>query len=92
VQELAREKAKDWLGLSSDYAERMLPQIFRKDDPVLQITLPPETRSEMEDLLKGLPKPVFFGISGWFLLARVNRSTNPPMCGGWYNRNAVVSR
>ena len=37
----------------------MLPQIFRKDDPVLQITLPPETRSEMEDLLKGLSKPVF---------------------------------
>ena len=59
VQELAREKAKDWLGLSSDYAERMLPQNFRRDDPVLQITLPPETRSEMEDLLKGLPKPVF---------------------------------
>ena len=37
----------------------MLPQIFRKDDPVLEIALPPETRSEMEDLLKGLPKPVF---------------------------------
>ena len=45
--------------LASDYAERMLPQIFRKDDPVLQIALPPETRSEMEDLLKGLPKAVF---------------------------------
>ena len=24
----------DWLGLSSEYAEHMLPQIFRKDDPV----------------------------------------------------------
>ena len=59
VQELAREKATDWLELASEYAERMLPQIFRKDDPVLQIALPPETRSEMEDLLKGLPKPVF---------------------------------
>jgi hypothetical protein len=59
VQELAREKATDWLELASDYAERMLPQIFRKDDPVLQIALPPETRSEMEDLLKGLTKPVF---------------------------------
>ena len=35
VQELAREKATDWLELASDYAERMLPQIFRKDDPVL---------------------------------------------------------
>jgi hypothetical protein len=59
VQELALEKATDWLGLASEYAERMLPQIFRKDDPVLKIALPPETRSEMEDLLKGLSKPVF---------------------------------
>jgi hypothetical protein len=59
VQELAREKATDWLPLASDYAERMLPQIFRKDDPVLDIALPPETRSEMEELLKGLTKPVF---------------------------------
>jgi hypothetical protein len=59
VQELAREKATDWLPLASDYAERMLPQIFRKDDPVLEFALPPETRSEMEDLLKGLMKPVF---------------------------------
>lgn len=59
VQELAREKATDWLELASEYAERMLPQIFRKDDPVLQIVLPPETRSEIEDLLKGLSKPVF---------------------------------
>lgn len=59
VQELAREKGADWLPLASDYAERMLPQIFRKDDPVLDIALPPETRSELEDLLKALPKAVF---------------------------------
>src|SRR5574337_823080 len=59
VQELAREKATDWLPLASDYAERMLPQIFRKDDPVLDIALPPETRSELEDLLKALPRAVF---------------------------------
>jgi hypothetical protein len=59
VQELARENTTDWLELSSDYAERMLPQIFRQDDPVLEISLPPETRSEMEDLLKSLTKPVF---------------------------------
>jgi len=58
-QELAREQGADWLELASDYAERMLPQIFRTDDPVLQISLPRETRSEMEDLLKGLPKMVF---------------------------------
>ena len=59
VQELAREKGADWLPLASDYAERMLPQIFRKDDPVLDIALPPETRSGLEDLLKVLPKAVF---------------------------------
>ena len=59
VQELARENATDWLELASDYAERMLPQIFRKDDPVLQIALPPETRSDMEDLLKDLAKAAF---------------------------------
>jgi hypothetical protein len=59
AQELAREKATDWLELASDYAERMLPQIFRTEDPVLQIALPPETRSELEDLLKGLSKSAF---------------------------------
>lgn len=59
VQELAREKAADWLELASGYAEQMLPQIFRKDDPVLRIALPPETRSELEDLLEGLPRAVF---------------------------------
>lgn len=59
VEELAREKGTDWLPLASDYAERMLPQIFRKDDPVLDIALPPETRSELEDLLKALPKAMF---------------------------------
>ncbi|HWA88559.1 MAG TPA: hypothetical protein VG889_00890 [Rhizomicrobium sp.] len=59
VQELAREKSADWLPLASDYAERMLPQIFRRDDPVLDIALPPETRSQMEDLLKGLTQSVF---------------------------------
>lgn len=59
VQELAREKSTIWLELASDYAERMLPQIFRKADPVLEIVLPPETWSAMEDLLKELPRGVF---------------------------------
>lgn len=57
--ELAREKSTDWLALASDYAERMLPQIFRKGDPVLEIVLPPEARSQLEDLLKELPRDVF---------------------------------
>ena len=58
-QELARGKSTDWLALASDYAARMLPQIFRADDPVLAVTLPPETRSKLEDLLKTLPRDVF---------------------------------
>jgi hypothetical protein len=67
ARELAREQGADWLELASDYAERMLPQIFRKDDPVLAVTLPAETRSELEDLLKALPREVFLADDslGW---------------------------
>lgn len=59
VHELARAKNVDWLDLASEYAERMLPQIFRNTDPVLSITLPRETRSELEDLLKALSPSIF---------------------------------
>lgn len=64
---LARKAETDWLALASDYAERMLPQIFRKDDPVLAVTLPAETRSELEDLLKALPRETFLADDslGW---------------------------
>ena len=58
-RELAREEGVDWVALASNYAERMLPQIFRKDSPVLAISLPPETRSHLEELLKDLPQDVF---------------------------------
>jgi hypothetical protein len=58
-QELAREEGADWLALAGHYAQGMLPQIFRKNAPVLAVTLPPETRSELEDLLKALPRDVF---------------------------------
>ncbi len=59
VQELARERSTDWLELASGYAERMLPQIFRSGDPVLDMALPRETRSVLEDLLKDLPCEIF---------------------------------
>ncbi len=66
-RELARERQADWLALASDYAEIMLPQIFRNDDPVLKVNLPPETRSELDDLLKALPSEVFISDDslGW---------------------------
>jgi len=58
-QELARERGEDWLELASRFAERMLPEIFRTNDPVLKVALPPETRAELENLLKLLPRDVF---------------------------------
>lgn len=66
-QELARERGEDWLELASQFAERMLPQIFRTNDPVLKVALPPETRSELENLLKALPTEVFIAEDslGW---------------------------
>ncbi len=66
-QELAREQGLDWLELASSYAERMLPQIFRQGDPVLEVMMPPESRSELEDLLKGLPRDAFLADDslGW---------------------------
>lgn len=66
-QELARERGEDWLELASQFAERMLPQIFRTNDPVLKLALPPETRAELENLLKALSREVFIADDslGW---------------------------
>jgi hypothetical protein len=58
-RELAREKSTDWLHLASQFAVKMLPQIFRQGDPVLEVTLPPETRQMLEGLLKGIDPGVF---------------------------------
>jgi hypothetical protein len=58
-RELARERNEDWLALASRYAQFMLPQIFRAGDPALEVSLPPETRSQLDDRLKSLPSEVF---------------------------------
>lgn len=58
-RELAREQSKDWLVLASEFAQRMLPQIFRAGDPVLEVALPPEKRQELETILEALPREVF---------------------------------
>ncbi len=58
-RELALERRTDWLALASDFGVRMLPQIFRRGDPVLEVTLPRETRQELEEELEGLPAEVF---------------------------------
>lgn len=66
-QDLARASGRDWLELAAEYAQRMLPQIFRTGDPVLEVALPPETRSALEDLMKALPHDVFLADDslGW---------------------------
>ncbi|MFV1964458.1 MAG: Eco57I restriction-modification methylase domain-containing protein, partial [Pirellulaceae bacterium] len=59
VEELARDAGVDPWELASRFAKRMLPQIFRPDDPVLAVPLPTETRLELESLLESLPAAVF---------------------------------
>jgi len=58
-RELARARGTDWLPLASAFAQSMLPQIFRAGDPVLDVSLPPETRQELEQILEALPRDVF---------------------------------
>jgi hypothetical protein len=58
-EELAREQGEDPWELASRFAQKMLPQIFRIDDPVLEVMLPPETRQTLERLLSELPSAVF---------------------------------
>lgn len=66
-RELAREQNRDWLVLASEFAQRMLPQIFRAGDPVLEVALPPEKRQELEAILEALPHEVFIADDslGW---------------------------
>src|SRR5262249_44203308 len=40
LEEIAREEGRDLVELAADWAEPMLPQIFRNDEPVLALTLP----------------------------------------------------
>ncbi len=58
-RELARGQKKDPWALASEFAAAMLPQIFRPDDPSLEVSLPPETRRALEKTLDALPPPVF---------------------------------
>jgi len=59
VEELAREESEDLWALAGRYAEGMLPQVFRSDDPVLALQLPREARVKLESLLAGLSRPMF---------------------------------
>lgn len=66
-RELALERGVDWLSLASEFAVKMLPQIFRAGDPVLEVSLPPETRQKLDERMKSLPRDVFLADDslGW---------------------------
>ena len=58
-EELARERGEDPWEAAGRWASDMLPEIFRPDDPVLAVQLPPETNQALRKLLADLPAAVF---------------------------------
>ncbi|MGH6680900.1 MAG: Eco57I restriction-modification methylase domain-containing protein, partial [Bradyrhizobium sp.] len=67
VQERARELGRDWLDVASEFAQRMLLDVFRPGDPVLEVALPPEKRQQLETKLEQLPADIFTAADslGW---------------------------
>jgi hypothetical protein len=53
------EQAGSVWELAARFAARMLPQIFRLDSPVFQLSLPPEYQQKLERLVADLPLEVF---------------------------------
>jgi hypothetical protein len=58
-EELAREEGLDTWALAGRYAQKMLPQIFRPDDPLLQVKLARNHQLPLEDILKKLSSDTF---------------------------------
>ena len=54
-EELARDSGEEPRAMASLFAQSALPQIFRAGDPVLEVTLAPETRQALDGLLTSLP-------------------------------------
>ena len=67
VEELARDAGVDNWELAGRFAQRMLPEVFRADDPVLALPLARETRTQLEKLVADLPREVFLADDslGW---------------------------
>ncbi|MYB36893.1 MAG: N-6 DNA methylase [Gammaproteobacteria bacterium] len=58
-EELAKDEGTDRWTLASRFAQRMLPQVFRPDHPVLEVRLAYEHRVRLEQLVEGLPAETF---------------------------------
>lgn len=56
---LAKAQATDQWALASHFAQRMLPQVFRQDDPLLKVTFARNHRLPLEQLLDSLDPAVF---------------------------------
>jgi hypothetical protein len=67
IRQMAQEQNRDWLDLAADLALRMLIAVFQPEDPILLLTLPPETRLQLEEKLASLPTEVFLADDslGW---------------------------
>jgi len=63
----AKEGAKNGWELAARYAAHMLPQIFRPNSPVFQLTLSPEHQQNLEQLIDELPRETFLASDslGW---------------------------
>lgn len=59
AEELAKEEKVDVWTYASRCAQVMLPQIFRPEDPLLQVSLAIEHRIKLERILASLPVEVF---------------------------------
>ena len=62
--ELARDEGVDMWVFASRCAQKMLPQIFRPDDPLLQVSFATEHILKLEKLLASLPWEVFTASDG----------------------------
>ena len=67
-EELAPDAgARDGFDLACRFASRILPGVFRQDDPVLELRLAPNDESDLRSLLSSLPRDVFLASDalGW---------------------------
>lgn len=67
LEDLARDEDTDKWELAAQYAQQSLPAIFRKDDPLLKVELPRETRLQLDAVLDALPRETFLADDslGW---------------------------
>ena len=66
-EDLARDKGSDKWVLASQYAHTMLPQVFRPEQPGLEVRFAREYQLKLESLVDSLPTVVFMATDslGW---------------------------